>query len=107
MRVEDEVRQTVEPLLDIIENTVRGQVMLAREKLNALSFRPVRSSLWGMPFGDNKYGVYGCTPPELLHQYDLGIIKHAYNCMLALIKEECAGSDAAYSKRMREVDRRL
>ena len=39
-----------------------------------------------MPFGDNPGGVYGATPSEMLHQFDLGIIKHAYTCMLRLIK---------------------
>ena len=60
-----------------------------------------------MPFGANPRGIYGATPPEILHQYDLGIIKHAYLCMLGVIKAESLVSGGAYTARMRVLDDRL
>jgi hypothetical protein len=108
-----------------------GRVQSSKDALKKIGLKAIRPATWGMPFGDNPRGIYGATPPELLHQYDLGIIKHAYKCMLAVIKQgrscccfgmkcsylrtwlmcmlvtECEGSDFAYTNRMNELDIRL
>ena len=61
-----------------------------------------QNPLWEVPFGDtrNNSGIFGSTPPELLHQYLLGIMKycwlwtqkyvetHAVNSRASIIIEE-------------------
>ncbi len=84
-----------------------GTVKKAERALKSWGIKELVPSTWGMPFGANPRGIYGATPPEILHQYDLGIIKHAYLCMLGVIKAESLVSGDAYTARMRVLDDRL
>ena len=46
-----------------------------KDALHAISASMVLPATWDRPFGANRHGVYGATPPEILHQYDLGLLK--------------------------------
>ena len=102
--LQDAMRTGVEPHLQAIEARRGGKsfyvydylscptafwtgVVEARTALqkeySALELYP---ATWDLPYGSNHQGIYGATPPELLHQYDLGILKHAHTCFLAMVK---------------------
>lgn len=106
LREEAATREIVEPLLDAIENRAHGLVVRANLELTALGINPFRPSTWDVPYGDNPHGIYGATPPEVLHQFDLGIIKHAYLCFLDMVKAGCR-TDAENTEKLRVLDYRL
>jgi hypothetical protein len=53
------------------ENTEKA----LRDALHAISASEIIPATWDLPFGANPHGVFGATPPEMLHQYDLGLLK--------------------------------
>jgi hypothetical protein len=57
-------------------------------KLVAISAQPYRPSTWGLPFGANTAGIYSACPPEMLHQFDLGIFREVWKGIMKLIKDE-------------------
>ena len=57
-------------------------------KLVAISAQPYRPSTWGLPFGANTAGIYSACPPEMLHQFDLGIYREVWKGIMKLIKDE-------------------
>ena len=48
--------------------------------LHDISAAAIRPGTWNLPFGSNVYGIYGATPPEMLHQYDLGLLRTTWEC---------------------------
>jgi hypothetical protein len=56
---------------------------------------------WGLPFGDNPQGIYGACPPEILHQFDLGILKTVWVAILQRIAEDAEADPENGSKRER------
>lgn len=85
-RLEDDMRIAVTQLLDGFDN---GAVSKGQRDalLKSMSAKPVRVGFWGAPFGSPQ-GIYGATPPELLHQYDLGLCKKAWEMIMAMMKSE-------------------
>lgn len=101
------MKELGEPALKIMENRTSNMVTKAREVLRKLSMKHIRPSTWGVPYGANIHGVYGATPPELLHQFDLGLLKKTYEMLLAMIKDESEQGGLSYAHRMRILDSRL
>ena len=50
----------------------------------AMSAAAVIPATWDLPYGSNPHGVYGATPPEMLHQYDLGLLRTTWECKLQI-----------------------
>jgi hypothetical protein len=50
-----------------------------------LSLHVVRNPLWQVPFGANLMGTHGATPPELLHQWQLGMMKYAWEFVWLIV----------------------
>ena len=48
--------------------------------LLAMSAAEIIPATWDLPYGSNPHGVYGATPPEILHQYDLGLLRTTWEC---------------------------
>ena len=48
--------------------------------LLAMSAAAIIPATWDLPYGSNPHGVYGATPPEILHQYDLGLLRTTWEC---------------------------
>ena len=96
------------PIFDILEKRKRGKVEAARKALVKISAKGIRPFTWDVPFGSTPYGPYGATPPELLHQYDLGLLKKCYGYILDLIKAEVQDNiGIPFALRMRILDQRL
>ena len=49
--------------------------------------QPYLNPLWDIPYGHNVHGVFEATPPELLHQWCLGIEKYAFQFVRGLIEK--------------------
>jgi len=63
--------------------------------------------LWDLPYGDNPRGIFSACPPELLHQYLLGIMKYAYKFTWAHIDSLSPGGGKRMSARACRVDDRF
>ena len=81
--------------LIIIDNGIHGTVGDARNTLRRLSLVAWKNTLWRIPYGDSAQGIFGATPPELLHQYGLGIEKKAFDHTWKLV------ADTATRRRVR------
>jgi len=56
----------------------KGLSTAAKRQETEVSLQGGRNPLWDLPYGANPRGVYGACPPEVLHQYLMGIMKYAY-----------------------------
>jgi hypothetical protein len=63
--------------------------------------------LWDLPYGANPAGIYGACPPELLHQYQLGIMKYAYQFTWARINGSSPVAGTAKTATAMRVDDRF
>lgn len=107
-RTVDKMKQLTAPIFRILEDRVPGRVEAARKALVKISAKGVRPFTWEIPFGSTPYGPYGATPPELLHQFDLGLLKTTYGYILKMMKAEATGNiGVSYAERMRIMDQRL
>jgi len=70
------------------------------------SVRALYNPLWDLPYGANPRGLYGACPPELLHQYLLGMMKYAYKHTWHLIESYSPGGSDMSSRAVR-VDQRF
>ena len=83
-----------------------------KEGLMVVSAKNVAVGFWGAPFG-SEYGVYGATPPEILHQFDIGLCNKAWSFLISLLKLNCKngidgnGHKRAWTKVQEELDQRL
>jgi len=59
-------------------SNVRGINKLVEDLAKKLSVNVIINALWYVPWGASKGGVYHGTPPELLHQFLLGLLKCAF-----------------------------
>jgi hypothetical protein len=84
------------------ERTFGGK-METELSLNAGTYNP----LWDIPFGANPRGIYGACPPELLHQYLLGIMKNAYTWTWAVINAQHPVRGSGMSTTACQVDDRF
>ena len=75
----------VDELEDMTGDFTKGDL---EEKLKAISAQSYRPSTWGLPFGANKNGIYSACPPEMLHQFDLGLLREVWKGIMKLIKDE-------------------
>ena len=75
-------------VLYIIHTLLQGRdkVMAARQRANDKSLHPRINPLWDIPLGEQKDGIFSAVPPELLHQYGLGMEKYCFEYTWAFIK---------------------
>ena len=66
-----------------------------------------RNPLWDLPYGANSQGVFGACPPELLHQWLLGIAKYAIVFTWALVKDCARTQGKQFNTFTAELDRRI
>ena len=90
LRIQDDIIRVVDPQVSIIEAGVQGTVGSAKTALKDISMSAFRNALWKLPYGDSVQGIFGATPPELLHQYGLGIEKNAVQHTWELVAQACA-----------------
>lgn len=60
--------------------------MAARQRANNKSLHPRINPLWDIPLGEQRDGIFSAVPPELLHQYGLGMEKYCFEYTWAFIK---------------------
>lgn len=53
---------------------------------NDKSLHPRINPLWDIPMGEQRDGIFSAVPPELLHQYGLGMEKYCFEYTWAFIK---------------------
>ena len=71
------------------------------------SVRAKQNPLWDLPYGANPRGLFGACPPELLHQYLLGMMKYAYKFTWNLIESYSPSAGSAMSATACRVDQRF
>lgn len=102
------MKELSEPCLKILENRERKRIKVAKDALKQISMKHIRPATWEIPLGANPKGIYGATPPEMLHQFDLGLLKRTHELLLAMMKAEAderIGTSFALRKRI--MDSRL
>ena len=55
-------------------------VEVGRQKLNAISYHHIENALHSLDFGDDRRGLHGLCPAEILHCVRLGLFKMAVTC---------------------------
>ena len=75
LRTVAKMKELSEPCLRVLEDRTRNQVKLAKDALKKISMKHIRPASWELPLGANPKGVYGATPPEMLHQFDFGVVE--------------------------------
>jgi hypothetical protein len=104
--------ETVAKLEERVQKKVRAHV---ESLLKDQSLQIVQPSLVSAPFGSHLGGVNDATPSDMLHQFNLGLMKRSYKDLLALIpkmtKEGLPPHEAIKwrpaSEKLDEVDRQL
>lgn len=91
----------------LFQKRKKGTVVQARKRAKSLSYQPVLNPLWELPMGSNLQGIYAATPPELLHQYGLGIEKRAFEFTWELMKQIDQANHRGPAKNKEELDRRI
>lgn len=61
--------------------------MELRKGLRPYSLHHIKPALWSLPFGAHKGGVNSATPPDVLHQLKLGLMKRASDNIRTMLKE--------------------
>ena len=77
-RLQHQVVNFLTEQANIIEAGVHGTVTAAREAAKQISMHPIVNPMWFLYFGDSDRGVHGGTPPEIMHQFDLGMMKTSF-----------------------------
>jgi len=85
----------------------KGKKVAAERLLSKYSLHAGQNTLWNLPYGANKAGIYGACPPELLHQYLLGIMKYAYQFTCEIIDGKSPPAGTAKSATAARVDARF
>ena len=88
-----------------LQKRTRNRITEAREAAKTRSLSPTYNPLWDLPYGDNLMGIYGATPPELLHQYGLGIEMYAFKFVWEMLSRHAAEEGRApgtYDQRLDE-----
>ena len=52
-----------------------------------MSIHATMNAFWDLPCCDMKHGIYGMCPPDLLHQYKLGILKYLVSWSMEYVQE--------------------
>ena len=63
--------------VETASGNTKAQLKAALHEISAANIIP---GTWDLPFGSNVHGIYGATPPEMLHQYDLGLLRTTWEC---------------------------
>ena len=71
--IQDEIRDLLETCIDNIQN--RNLVTLSRAQARVISQHLVLPVYFMVSMGGSKYGIFGATPFELLHTWQLGMMK--------------------------------
>ena len=120
-RTGDSTKRYVTPLLEVMkyppdprkrkrddELTPRG----ARDKIGEASLQAVYNPWWDAPFGANHMGVHGATPPDVLHQWQLGIMKYTWEYIWEYIKDKDvhgkgrSSAKSAFNSRFADINTR-
>ena len=86
------IQQHLADAVDDEERRVRSselQATVDRELKRALqefSVCHIPADAWSLPFGAHQGGVNSAAPPDMLHQFNLGLMKRAFKNILKLIK---------------------
>ena len=75
--------------------------------MQSISINAVRNTLWKLPYGDSVQGIFGATPPELLHQYGLGIEKNAVHHTWELVATTCTARGGRFDLPKQLLDARF
>lgn len=67
----------------------------------------LRNTLWDLPYGDNLQGIFGACPPELLHQYGLGIEKRCFQHTWDAIRDSAKERKVGFDRMKRQFDARF
>ena len=70
------MKSVILPAIAAIDAGVHGTVKEARNALATVSSYGVRPAFWDFDFAGCELGIYGSCPFELLHWWDLGILKY-------------------------------
>ena len=79
--------QQLQDLQDGVDIPPGNSEKALKEALHQISAALIRPATWDLPFGSNVYGIYGATPPEMLHQYDLGLLRTTWECKFTTQKQ--------------------
>jgi len=58
------------------------------DALKKLSHHSVNNAFHQVCFGGDEQGIHGCSPPEMLHLYQLGLYKYALDAFVSLLSSE-------------------
>ena len=89
-RKQDEQREIVERNIQILKDRVFGTVTAARSELKAHSLKPVLNAFWNIPVGTAEGGIMTAVWPELLHQFEGGLIAIFFLAFLLFFKAQHA-----------------
>lgn len=88
--------------------------MEARAIARSMSVQPRYNPLWDIPLGVGLGGIYSAVPPELLHQYGLGMEKYCFDFTWVLIalfnggdQNQLSGATPSKNAKIDELDRRI
>ena len=59
-----------------------------KKGLRQLSKKDINSCFDDVPLSNQKYGIMGITPPDMLHVAGTGILKYMFNCVSDIIGPE-------------------
>lgn len=107
LRIQDDIIRVIEEHVSVIEAGVQGTIGAAKAALKAISMNGYRNALWKLPFGDSVQGIFGATPPELLHQYGLGIEKNAVQHTWELVAQACTNRGGQFDLPKQLLDSRF
>jgi hypothetical protein len=105
LRYTDCMRSMCEELLRLKD--VPRMKGFAESKEVEIGIHAQDNPLWDLPFGANPHGIYGACPPELLHQYQLGIMKYAYRMTWCKINGKSPKAGTTKSATAMRVDDRF
>ena len=104
VRTAEENRAAGRKALAVLEKR-RGGVTAARTQLSELSLLPVRNGTYGAPFGDQQGIINGACPPDMLHQFLLGLCKYVFLWVVEMISTAGNEGGRSGSLRLAELDR--
>lgn len=90
-----------------LQERKKGTVTAARAQASAVSVQPFMNPLWDIPYGHNVHGIFGSTPPELLHQWGLGIEKYAFTYIWDLIEKNAKEANKRPTSTIAKLDQRI
>jgi hypothetical protein len=96
LKTASENRRIVELAAQILQNRdeYKGCITETRDLLKQASLHPTPNALWDIPLGSNPQGINGACPPELLHQYGLGMEKYTIQYIWKMVEEGCSTAKA-------------